>query len=119
MRIALAVMLFGHGFAHLPGFIISWQLAAFRELTYRTTLLGGRADVGSAGIRVVGVLWLLTAIALAVCAAAVLMQASWSMPATLSAVTFSLILCVAAWPDSRIGAFVDVALIISLLAIRP
>jgi hypothetical protein len=46
MRIVLALLLLAHGVAHLPGFLVSWQLRSFPEMPYRTAFLGGSVDVG-------------------------------------------------------------------------
>ena len=59
MRIALAVFLALHGFAHFVGFAGSFGLA--ESIPYRTTVLGGTVDLGDTGIRAFGVLWLLAA----------------------------------------------------------
>jgi hypothetical protein len=34
MRIVLAALLLAHGVAHLPGFLVSWQLRSFPEMPY-------------------------------------------------------------------------------------
>ena len=58
MRLLLAFLLLAHGIAHVPGFLVSWQLAAFPELAYRTTVFGTAIDVGSEGTRLIGLWWL-------------------------------------------------------------
>ena len=63
MRFVLAILLVAHGVAHLVGVVSSWKLAVLPELPYKTVVLSGRVDVGDAGIRVMGVLWLLAALA--------------------------------------------------------
>jgi hypothetical protein len=52
--------------AHLPGFLVPWRLAAPAGMPYTTTVLGGTADLGSVGIRIVSFLWLLAALAFVV-----------------------------------------------------
>ena len=116
MRFVLAFFLLAHGVAHLVGFVSSWKLATLAELPYKTTLFSGRVDVGDAGIRVTGVLWLLTALVFLVAAIAVAAEAGWAARFTLAAAVASLILCVVAWPDARIGVAVNVGLVL-LLAI--
>ncbi len=64
---AVAVILFGHGVAHLPGFLVAWRLATLSELPHRTTVLANSVNVGERGIRVVGVLWLIAALAFTAC----------------------------------------------------
>jgi hypothetical protein len=110
MRLALAVLLVAHGVAHLVGFVSSWNLATLAELPYKTVVFSGRVDVGDAGIRVMGVLWLLAALAFLVAAFAVATETGWAVRFTLAAVIASLILCVVGWPDARIGVAVNVGL---------
>jgi hypothetical protein len=116
MRFVLALLLVAHGVAHLVGFVSSWKLATLAELPYKTAVFSGRVDVGDAGIRVMGVLWLLAALAFLVAAFAVTTETGWAVRFTLAAVTASLILCVVGWPDARIGVAVNVGLLL-LLAI--
>ena len=116
MRFVLAVLLVAHGIAHLVGFVSSWKLATLAELPYKTTVFSGHVDVGDAGIRVMGVLWLLAALAFLVAAFAVMTETSWAVRFTLAAVIASLILCMVGWPDARIGVAVNVGLAL-LLAI--
>ena len=116
MRFVLAFLLVAHGVAHLVGFVSSWKLAIHAELPYKTTVLSGRVDLGGAGIRVMGVLWLLAALAFLVAAFAVATETGWAVRFSLAAVIASVILCVVGWPDSRIGVTVNVGLAL-LLAI--
>jgi hypothetical protein len=115
MRIALAVLLILHGVAHLPGFFVPWRLAMLKEMPYKTTLFAGLVNVGDAGIRVVGIFWLVAALALGVCAVGVLARASWWTPITLIAALFSLFLSIAGWPESRIGVLVNIAILAFLM----
>jgi hypothetical protein len=110
MRLALAVLLVAHGVAHLVGFVSSWKLATLAEHPEKTLVFSGRVDVGDAGIRVMGVLWLLAALAFLVAAFAVATETGWAVRFTLAAVIASLILCVVGWPDARIGVAVNVGL---------
>lgn len=116
MRFVLAFFLLAHGVAHLVGFVSSWKLATLAELPYKTTVFSGCVDMGDAGIRVVGVLWLLAALAFLIAAIAVATEAGWAVRFTLAAVIASLMLCVVGWPDARFGVAVNVGLVL-LLAI--
>ncbi len=62
MRYALALLLLGHGIAHLPGFLVGWQLASFPELPFRTTVLAHTVDVGVVGARLVGAGWMIVSL---------------------------------------------------------
>jgi hypothetical protein len=116
MRIVLALFLLAHGVAHLVGFVSSFKLATLPELPYKTTIFSGRIDVGDAGVQVMGVLWLLTAVGFLVAAFAVATATDSATRLMLAAVIASLTLCVAGWPDARIGVAVNLSLIL-LLAI--
>ena len=114
MRFVLVVILVAHGIAHLVGFISSWELATLAELPYKTTVFSGRLDVGDAGIRVIGVLWLLAALAFLVAAIAVATGMSWAGRFMLATVIESALLCVAGWPDARLGLALNVGLVLVL-----
>jgi hypothetical protein len=110
MRFVIAAFLGAHGVAHLVGFVSSWKLAPLPELPYKTTTFAGHLDLGDASIRVMGVLWLLAALAFFGSAIAVAADARWALRFTLVVVVASLLLCTAGWPDSRIGLAVNVVL---------
>ena len=116
MRFVLAFLLVAHGIAHLVGFVSSWKVATLAEVPYKTTVFSGHLDVGDAGIRVMGLLWLLAALAFLITAVGVATETGWAVRFTLVAVIASLLLCVAGWPDARIGVAVNVGLLL-LLAI--
>ena len=118
MRILVALILLGHGFAHIPGFLVAWRLASLRELPYRTTVLANSLNVGEWGIRVLGALWLIAALAFAACGMGALGRASWWLPVAVIAAAVSVDLCILGWPDSRIGAFVNVGIAVLLLVAR-
>jgi hypothetical protein len=110
MRVIFVLILIGHGFAHLSGFFLAWPITIFKDMPYKTTILGKHIDVGDLGIRVVGLLWLIAALAFAFSAILVLTRISWWLPFTGAATAFSFLLCIAEWPDARIGAFVNMGL---------
>jgi hypothetical protein len=115
LRYALAGILVGHAIAHLPGFLVAWRLASLAELPYSTVLFDGRLDVGDAGIRAVGLAWLLAAAVFAGAAVGIVQEATWATRTAGAAVAASLVLCIAGWPAARIGVFVNLALAALLL----
>jgi hypothetical protein len=117
MKYAIAVFFFLHGFAHLVGFAGAWRLA--KDVPYKTTLLSGRLDVGDAGIRIVGILWLLAALMFALMAVALIVQISWWRTAAICVAAFSLILCVVNLPEAKIGLIIDIVILIFLIASGP
>ncbi len=118
MHIILALLLFGHGFAHLPGFLVSWKLMTLKEMPYKTTILAGNLHVGDLGMRVFGFLWLGVAGAFAACSIGVGARLPWWQSAALITSLFSLLLCIAGWPDARLGVIINIALLAFLLLNR-
>jgi hypothetical protein len=110
MRIAFAALLFVHGFAHLPGFLVNWQITEVKDLPYKTTILSGSVDLGGTGIRILGVFWLLAAIAFAASGIGVLGRLAMWNPLTLAVLSASLLLSLICWPDSRLGVVINVAI---------
>lgn len=104
-----------HGFAHLVGFLVPWKLAKLDEAPYRTTLLGGKLDIGDSGIRLVGICWLLTAIAVGVAGVAMFFSFPWWYGYTLAVSAVSLLLCILGWPDSRFGVSINVVVLAYLV----
>jgi hypothetical protein len=103
-----------HGFAHLVGMVVSWQLAPLEGAIYKTTLLSGRVDVGDAGMRVMGALWLLTALGFAIAAFATYTNQPWWLAAAIVVSVISLALSIVALPDSRIGVGVNLLILAAL-----
>lgn len=115
MRWILAFMLLAHGVAHLPGFVVAWELASFPELPFRTTVFG-TVDIGVIGTRFVGAAWLLSAIVFAALAAAIALRIA--IPPTLLplALGASATLCVSAWPKASYGFIANGAIAALLVA---
>jgi hypothetical protein len=120
VRYALALLLLGHGIAHLPGFIVGWQLASFPELPFRTTVLAHTVDVGVVGARLVGAGWMIVSLMFVVLAAAVALRPiGWPHVLPL-ALALSTLLCVLGWPEPRFGLVMNGLLAIGFTAaIRP
>ena len=111
MRIALSLLFIVHGIANLPGFLVPWRLAAQAGIPYTTTVLGGTADLGPVGIRIVSILWLLAALAFVGAGAAIFLNdAAWRTLA-IAATLASLALTVLGWPQSRIGLALNLLLL--------
>lgn len=111
VRAALTLFFIVHGIAHLPGFLVPWRLAAPAEIPYTTTVLGRTADLGPVGIKIVGILWLLAALAFVVSGAALFLDdVAWRTLA-IAATLASLSLTVLGWPESRIGLALNLLLL--------
>jgi hypothetical protein len=114
MRLLLALLMVLHGAAHLPGFVSEWRLATLEGIQYRTTVLAGRLDLGDAGIRVVGTLWLAAAIAFFVTGIGAFGNTSWWIPAATGVTLGSLVLTLVELPESRMGLVVNLVLLAGL-----
>lgn len=111
MRVAIGIAMLLHGAAHLVGFAESWQWAMTESVPYKTTVLSGRLDLGWAGMRIAGVLWLLAALVFGLVAAGALLNTDWWVSMALPAAVASLVLSVVWWPESRVGVAVNAVLI--------
>jgi hypothetical protein len=118
MRIAVGVYLLVHGVCHLVGFLVPWRLITSKEEPYKTTLLAGAIEVGPVGIRVVGILWLLAALALMGTGGGALLSSPWWRAALLGLTVFSTVLCVFGLPGAKIGILANLILFAYLLALR-
>ncbi len=115
MRVILVLLLLAHGIAHLPGFLVNWQIRSFPELPFRTTIFAGGVDVGLAGIKAVGVGWLLVAIAFGCAALGVLARWGWWQLLVYGAIAASILLTAAAWPEARLGLLANAFIIVVIL----
>jgi len=59
INVLAAIYLIVHGLIHLIGFVTNFQIAEIEEITYSTTVLAGRLEIGDVGTRVLGIAWLL------------------------------------------------------------
>ena len=117
MRIALAVLMALHGIAHSPGFATSWHLTPAGGVPYKTTVLGGRLDLGDGGIRAVGILWLAVAVAFLVAATATVLDASWWRSAALVTALASLALSLLELPLARVGVLINLFILVMVWAL--
>lgn len=111
-----SIFLMAHGIAHLPGFLNLWRLNTFPGLPYKTTFLNGTLDVGDLGARVVGLFFLLRALVFVLAGVLAWLKASDWRRAVLAAALVSLVLTGLAWPDAKIGLFVNLGIIAALWA---
>ena len=109
--ILAAVVLVAHGLIHLLGTTVYLRLGEIKGFAYKTTLLGGRWDIGAAGIGVFGALWAIAAVGFIVAAIGMLTGSSWWQPVLIAVTVCSLILTAL---DSSL-AFAGIALNIVIL----
>lgn len=115
---SLVFLLVVHGLIHLMGLWAYWPLGTLRELPYKTTLLGGRIDVGATGMRMVSLLWLTAAIGFVAAAAGLTMGTSWWQPLLIATACLSLVIAVLDWQVAYRGALIDLS-ILALIYLLP
>ena len=113
--IGAAAVLVLHSLIHLMGTAVYMQLTTIQGFAYKTTLLGGRWDLGTSGMWGFGLLWLLAGAGTAVAAVGLLTGAAWVRPVLLAATALSLAICTLDWELAKAGAVVDVAILVALL----
>lgn len=119
LRRALAIFFVLHGFAHVPGFLGSWQLAEFQDMPYTTFILNGTVDAGEVGIRIVGVLWLVAAAAFIAAALVVWEGRAHALRTAAIVAGFSLAICAVGLPAAIVGLVIDGAILAGLAALAP
>ncbi len=113
--IAMVVLLGIHGLIHLMGFVAYWPLKEVPELTYKTTFLGGRLELGVNGTRLYSVLWLLAAIGFVAASVALLAGWDWGQPTLLAVTVLSLAVTVLDWAPAFRGAVINGVILAALL----
>lgn len=111
VRTGFALFLIAHGIAHFVGFGHAWRMLSPDPFPYRTTLAGARLDVGDAGMRVLGVLWLVVGASFIAVSGAALLRVNWWMAAAAVVAFASLILCVLEWPEASVGLALNAAIV--------
>ena len=100
---------------YFVGFIVYWKISDFEEMTYKTTILNGKVDLKDAGIRIVGVVWFLLAVAFVINGIVLIMGLSFWEILTIYISIISLLFCILCWPDSKIGVAVNILILIFLV----
>lgn len=115
MNIVLAIFLFIHGFAHIVGFLVYWKIMKNKDVEYKTTIFPGEFNIGGAGIRVVGLFYLVTALAFGYLGFELLAGINIFWEYIWRVTIVSLVLCIIGWPDTKFGVVANVILILFLL----
>jgi hypothetical protein len=112
------VVLALHGLVHLLGFVSYLKLATVPTLPYKTAVLGGRLELGTAGMNVFGLAWGVAALGFVLVAAAYLLGWNWWRPALMTVTLLSLLLTVLDYGPAKAGIVVNLV-ILALLVLVP
>jgi hypothetical protein len=108
----IAAIVFGlHGLIHLMGTAVYMELTEIQGFSYKTTLLGGRWDLGDNGIRIFGALWVVPAVGFIVVAVALLAGWEWWQPVLVAVTLFSLVLTVLDWSIAYAGIVINTVIL--------
>ena len=114
VTIIASVILVLHGLIHLMGTAAYMKLAEIQQLPYKTTVLGGRWDLGSSGTAVFGMLWAVAAIGFALTAVALFGNWDWWRSILIGVTLFSLVLTSLDWGVAYAGVIVNLAILLIL-----
>jgi hypothetical protein len=81
-------------------------------------VFAGRVDLGDAGIRAVGLVWLFVAIGFLLAAIGAVAGTTWWVPMALGIAASSLLLSFAELPDARVGVVINLTIIALVIAGR-
>ncbi len=107
LTIIAVIILILHGLIHLMGTLTYMKLGTVEGLKYKTTLLGGRCDLGEKGIGIYGALWGVAALGFIVSGLGMLAGWSWIPPMLVSVTIFSLIITALDWEAAFAGVIVN------------
>jgi hypothetical protein len=97
------------------GLVAYFPLGEIAELPYKTTLLGGRWDIGAAGTRYFSALWLAAAVGLVGSTIGLALKQNWWLPMMGTAVLLSLIITILDWSNAWRGAVLDLIILVPLV----
>ena len=106
-----AIVLGLHGIIHLIGTAVYMKLTEIQGCSYKTTLLGGRWDIGENGIRIFGVLWIVPAVGFIVAAVALLAGWDWWRSVLVPVTLFSLVLTILDSSIAYAGVIINIVIL--------
>jgi hypothetical protein len=114
MRVLVGLLIVVHGVMGWPGFAVPWALLSSTVAPYTTVLAFGVLDVGGTGIRVFGLLWMVSMVLFVVAGIAFALGARWSVPLIAGTAAFQLILSVLNVPMTWEGCVLNLAILVAI-----
>lgn len=114
LYVATAIVI-THGLVHLMGFVAYWPLAEVAGLPYKTSLLGGRWEIGEISMRYFSALWLAVAAGLLASTIGLALKQEWWLPMMGMAILLSLVICILDWRYAWRGAILSLLILVPLL----
>lgn len=100
-----------HGLIHLMGTTVYMKLGKIEGLPYKTTVLGGRWELGEGGMRLFGGLWVIPAVGFVLSGLALWFGWAWWQPLAVGSALLSLVLTGLDWSVAYAGAIVNVVIL--------
>jgi hypothetical protein len=117
MSTGLILLSLIHGLIHLMGFVAYWPLASIPDLPYKTSLLGGRLEIGPGGMRIYSLFWLLSALVFLSAALLLALNRPIWAPLMLAAGLLSLVISVLDWNQAWRGALINGLILLALFVV--
>ena len=111
----LAALFALHGLVHAMGLTATWQVGPAGTVSASPGLVPA-ISAGSRQAKILGVLWLIAMAGFIAASAALVAHGPWWRTVAAAAALTSLALCIAWWRDAKVGAFIDVAILVALIA---
>jgi hypothetical protein len=111
IRHIAAILLALHGVIHLIGFVTPWRIATLEGFAYRTTVFNGALDVGDAGARVIGLVWLGLTFGFLAAGYGIWRRTRWAVGLTVVLAVVSLVVCLLGLPEAGAGVAIDVVIL--------
>jgi hypothetical protein len=111
IRIITAIVLILHGLIHLIGFVVNFKIAEIEDIKHKTSVLAGKIEIGETGVRILGLAWLLIALAFVISAVALFYAPTWWWTYILVVTILSLIVTILGWPDAQFGAYLNIVIL--------
>jgi hypothetical protein len=118
LKIIYSVFIFIHGFAHLVGFFVNWNIIKDKEIQYKTTIFNGKYDIGLLGTKILGIIWLLIGIYFGYLGYLSLSNPSFYLDIVLYLAINSLLLTFISLPDTKFGIIANILLIGFIMLIK-
>lgn len=115
MRVAFAIFLFIHAFAHGVGFLSQTFLVGGDDMPGAPTFLLSGLEPGHWFLRFLGVVWLAIGVAFVFAGIGVLTEADWTMPVLLTALVLSTVLSLLWVKEAPFGLVANAIIIVVLL----
>jgi hypothetical protein len=110
-----AFIIFMHGLVHLFYFLSYWQIYNFDEFPYKTTVLFSRVDLGSVGIRIFGLLFLVVTVGFVIAAVGMAFDTEWWRTLMAVMALLSLVLTLLDFKMAYGGPIVNILILLLIL----